>query len=120
MPRSSTSLRVVVKPILPVMEMKDAISFYRRLGFDVEPYDDGHSFVSNSGHEILHLRVVEDLDPARNAASVYFHVRDVDAVHGEWTEDGIATGEVADQPWGMREFTVTDPAGNLIRVGQNT
>ena len=117
--RSLTLFRFVV-PILPVMEMKDAISFYRRLGFDVDPYDDGYSFVSNSGHEILHLRVVEDLDPARNAASVYFHVREVDDVHGEWTGEGIATGEVVDQPWGMREFTVTDPAGNLIRVGQNS
>jgi len=23
----------------------------------------------------------------------------------------------ADEPWGMREFTLRDPAGNLIRIG---
>lgn len=120
MDRSSTSFRVVVKPILPVIEMDDAISFYRQLGFDTEPYDDGYSIVRNSGDEVLHLRVIEDLDPATNAASVYFHVQDVDAVHREWTGKGLATGEVVGQPWGMREFTVTDPAGNLIRVGQNS
>jgi len=120
MPPPTTSFQVVGKAILPVIEMEDAISFYRRLGFDVEPYDDGYSFVNNAGAEILHLRFVEDLDPERNAASVYFHVRDADAVHREWTGKGIAIDNIADRPWGMREFTVTDPAGNLIRVGQNS
>lgn len=120
MPRSSTSFRIVVKPILPVIEMEDAVDFYRRLGFDVEPYDAGYNIVSRSGEEMLHLRVVEDLDPARNAASIYFHVQDVDTVHAEWAGNGIATGEIVDQAWGMREFTITDPAGNLIRVGQNS
>lgn len=26
--------------------------------------------------------------------------------------------EIEDKPWGMREFTVVDPAGNAVRVGQ--
>ena len=26
--------------------------------------------------------------------------------------------ELADQPWGMREFNVWDPHGNLLRIGQ--
>lgn len=37
----------------------------------------------------------------------------------------VATGErlvrlheIEDKPWGMREFTVVDPAGNAVRVGQ--
>jgi len=25
---------------------------------------------------------------------------------------------VADKPWGMREFAVVDPDGNLLRIGQ--
>ncbi|CAN5834609.1 N/A [soil metagenome] len=119
MPPLSISFRVVAKPILPVADMERAVGFYRQLGFEVEAYDPGYNIVSHSGEEILHLRVVEDLNPASNAASVYFHVQDVDAVHAEWASDGVATDGVVDQPWGMREFTVTDPAGNLIRVGQN-
>lgn len=119
MPNSSTSFRVVAKPILPVVEMDESVGFYRQLGFDVEPYDADYTIVSQSGEEVVHLRVVDDLDPAQNAASVYFHVQDVDAVHREWAFTGIVTGEVVDEPWGMREFTVADPAGNLLRVGQN-
>jgi hypothetical protein len=26
--------------------------------------------------------------------------------------------EIEDKPWGMREFTVVDPAGNAVRVGE--
>jgi uncharacterized glyoxalase superfamily protein PhnB len=26
---------------------------------------------------------------------------------------------VEDQPWGMREFTLTDPNGNNIRIGRS-
>jgi hypothetical protein len=25
---------------------------------------------------------------------------------------------IADQPWGMREFTLTDPSGNAVRIGR--
>jgi hypothetical protein len=24
-----------------------------------------------------------------------------------------------DEPWGMREFTVVDPSGNLLRIGHD-
>jgi hypothetical protein len=27
---------------------------------------------------------------------------------------------VADMPWGMREYTLTDPSGNHVRVGHGT
>lgn len=120
MTRCPTSPRVVVKPILPVDDMTSAAGFYGDLGFDVDPYDEGYTIVRQSGEEIFHLRLVADLEPVGNAASVYFHVRDVDAVHREWVARGIDAGVPVDEPWGMREFSVTDPAGNLIRVGQNS
>jgi uncharacterized glyoxalase superfamily protein PhnB len=25
---------------------------------------------------------------------------------------------LADEPWGMREFTLTDPSGNHVRIGR--
>ena len=31
---------------------------------------------------------------------------------------GLDVTPIADQPWGMREFTLTDPFGNHIRVGR--
>ncbi|MEM9132846.1 MAG: VOC family protein [Actinomycetota bacterium] len=110
---------IVMKTIFPVADMAEAVAFYRSLGFAVEQYDDGYAWVTHRGGEILHLGRVDTLDAAANHASAYVHVQDADAWHAGWTSDGIAATEVIDQPWGMREFTLTDPAGNLLRVGQN-
>lgn len=34
------------------------------------------------------------------------------------SEAGLPITSLADQPWGMREFTRTDPSGNHIRIGR--
>lgn len=35
------------------------------------------------------------------------------------TAAGLSVTPIADQPWGMREFTLTDPFGNHIRIGHS-
>lgn len=113
--------RPSVKPILPVNDMDAAIGFYRNLGFEVTSYDDGYAWVRNCGWELWHLRLVAGLDPAANSASAYLHVADVDAWHAAivTSADGHVATDVSDTPWGMREFSFTDPSGNLVRIGQN-
>ncbi|HET8777117.1 MAG TPA: VOC family protein [Candidatus Limnocylindria bacterium] len=106
-----------VQPILPVAEMDSAIAFYRRLGFNVEAYDAGYAWVSLDGVELLHLRLVPELEPRSNAASCYFHVPDADAWHAQWSSGGLDVDPPSDQPWGFREFAVADPSGNTLRVG---
>lgn len=44
---------------------------------------------------------------------------DVDEWHVFWGQSGITVSEVVDRRWGMREFSVTDPAGNTLRIGNN-
>ena len=109
--------RIVSKPILPVAQMAAAIAFYRRLGFEVRSYDRSYAWVVHSGVELFHLRLVEGL--SSSPAAVYLHLREVAPWHSTWTDSGIDVAEVEDQPWGMREFTMADPSGNLLRVGQN-
>ena len=110
---------VVPKPILPVADMEAAIGFYRQVGFDVASYDDGYAWVRHRGEEVVHLRNVPDLDTAANRSSAYLHVHDANAWHEAMGAMGATIGPVADMAWGMREFSFTDPSGNLIRVGQN-
>jgi uncharacterized glyoxalase superfamily protein PhnB len=63
---------------------------------------------------------------ARRPASVYLHVPDAAALHGrvvavlggEASPGGAVAAPLADRDWGMREFAVTDPWGNRLRVGQ--
>ena len=33
---------------------------------------------------------------------------------------GLPVSDVRDEPWGMREFTLTDPFQNNIRIGRST
>ncbi|MEM9607997.1 MAG: VOC family protein [Actinomycetota bacterium] len=112
------SERIVTKIIFPVSDMTVAIGFYEGLGFEVEAFDAGYAWVRHRGEEVLHLAAVNGLDPEANAAAGYFHVQDAAAWHAAL--DGTPGVEaLLDQPWGMREFRVTDPSGNLLRVGQN-
>ncbi|MEM7321729.1 MAG: VOC family protein [Actinomycetota bacterium] len=111
--------RIVTKIIFPAADMAAAIAFYRGLGFEVESYDDGYAWVRHRGEEILHLARAADLAADHNRAAGYVHVQDVDAWHAAWTAAGFPVGPVEDLPWQMREFRITDPSGNLLRVGQN-
>lgn len=115
----ATTTRLVPKVILPVVSMESAAAFYRQLGFDVQSYDSQYAWVVHDRKEILHLREVAGLDPGVNAASCYLHVGDADGWHAAWTAAELPVEPIEDQPWGMREFSVVDPSGNLIRVGQN-
>ena len=111
--------RIVTKIIFPVRDLGVAVAFYERLGFEVERYDDGYAWVRHRGEEVLHLRSVPELDPVGNHAAGYLHVTDVDAWHDAWTVTGADPEPVTDTPWGMREFRIHDPGGNLLRVGQD-
>jgi predicted enzyme related to lactoylglutathione lyase len=112
--------RIVAKTILPVVDMDDAMAFYERLGFEVRRYDAGYAWMVHVGSEVLHLAIALELQPRANEAAVYFHVQDADAWHAAWSDVGIDLTPIQDEPWGMREFSLTDPSGNRLRVGQNT
>lgn len=72
---------------------------------------------------MVHLEQTADLVPERNTCSCYWRVPDADRLHHEFAAlDLPAAGlprltEPQDEAWGMREFTLKDPSGNLIRVG---
>lgn len=107
-------------PILPVADMAVAIDFYRRLGFGVTAYDENYAWVHHSGWEWLHLRLVPSVEG--NQASAYLHVSNADAWRAAMTEasgGSIELSPLADMPWGLREFSFVDPAGNVVRLGHN-
>lgn len=105
-------------PILPVADMAEAIAFYRRLGFEVNAYDPQYAWVRHCGWEWLHLRAVESVD--NNQASAYLHVENADAWRAAMVKAAggtVTLGALTDMAWGLREFSFTDPAGNVVRVG---
>ena len=63
------------------------------------------------------LELRDDLMPTSNRTSCYYwRVSDADALYREFASVGVPSlTEPSDEPWGMREFTLKDPAGNLIQ-----
>ena len=109
----------IVQPVLPVDDIGAGVGFYEHLGFDVDRFDSNYSIVGHSGHELFHLQVNLDLDRDSNPTSMYLRVSDADRWHERWKGAGVSVGEIANRDWGMREFSLTDPAGNTLRVGTN-
>jgi uncharacterized glyoxalase superfamily protein PhnB len=44
---------------------------------------------------------------------------DVDRWHARFIAAELSVAAIEDLPWGMHEFTLTDPSGNRIRIGRN-
>jgi len=116
---------VTSTPTLPVVDMGAAAAFYERAGFGVRMYTDdngdpgdGFAFVDYDGQSVFDLDAATDMDPAANRAGCYLIVDDADAWRARMTAAGLPLSEIGDQPWGMREFTLTDPSGNHVRIGR--
>jgi hypothetical protein len=107
-------------PILPVRDIDEATAFYESAGFDVRLYEGGgFAFVERDDESVFDLDLAERLDPDQNRAGCYLIVRDVDAWHSQLSSAGLPVTTLSDQPWGMREFTLTDPSGNHVRIGRS-
>ena len=105
---------------LPVREMSEATRFWDAAGFDVEHHDDGFAFVHLDDQSVFDLDRVDGLDPATNHAGCYIIADDVDGWHERLTAAALQVSAIEDMPWGMHEFTLTDPSGNNIRIGRST
>jgi len=72
----------------------------------------------------IHFFTQTDLVPAESSAGCYIRVLDVDRIYRAFANTDLpATGiprmdRIESKPWGMREFAIVDPDGNLIRIGQ--
>lgn len=115
----------VAIPTLPSRELAATVAFYRALGFegDVHPFSADYAILCRGELE-LHFFTHRDLVPADSCAGCYLRVLDVDTLHRAWSacrlpRQGIPRIDaLEDKPWGLREFAVVDPDGNLLRVGQ--
>jgi catechol 2,3-dioxygenase-like lactoylglutathione lyase family enzyme len=107
-----------VTPTLPVRAMPEAIGFYESAGFDVEPYDGGFAFVRYEGVSVFDLDLKATIDPANNGAGCFIITAEADRWHVRLAAAGLPVTPIADMPWGMREFTLTDPSGNRLRIGR--
>jgi catechol 2,3-dioxygenase-like lactoylglutathione lyase family enzyme len=114
-------------PILPARDLDATLAFYERLGFEsigAMPEEWGYLIIRRGGIQ-LHFYRDPDVDPLTTDHSCYVYTDDADSLHREWNTVGVprdpATGSRLQPPvetdYGMREFALVDPNGNLVRVG---
>jgi catechol 2,3-dioxygenase-like lactoylglutathione lyase family enzyme len=112
-------------PTLPCRSVSATVAFYKRLGFDggAHEYNAGYAILRWGAVE-LHFFTHEELVPANSSAGCYIRVLDVEEVHRAFSSAQLPRigvprmDALEDKPWGLREFAVVDPDGNLLRIGQ--
>ncbi|MFJ3100502.1 bleomycin resistance protein [Streptomyces sp. NPDC086835] len=119
-------------PLLPCHAIQPVVDFYTALGFRTtfsqkSPYPYA---VVERGPVQLQFFAMKGYDPAESYSGCYIVTDDVDGLYATF-RDGLKAaygkipchglpriGPLKDMSYGMRQFLMTDPGGNSIRVGQ--
>ncbi|MFC8915030.1 bleomycin resistance protein [Streptomyces sp. NPDC057116] len=121
-------------PILPCRTIQPVIDFYTTLGFDVtfqQKSPNPYAAVRRGGIR-LQFFGMKRYEPTESFSTCYVETDDVDTLHesfrarlkaayGRVPTRGLPRlGPLKDMSYGVRQFLMTDPGGNCIRVGQWT
>lgn len=121
-------------PILPCQTLQPVLDFYTALGFEVtfqQKSPNPYAVVERGGIE-LQFFGMRKYDPAASFSTCYILTDDVDtlyesfrtglkAAYGKIPTRGLPRiGPLQDMSYGVRQFLMTDPGGNCIRVGKQT
>jgi catechol 2,3-dioxygenase-like lactoylglutathione lyase family enzyme len=100
-------------PILPSSDLDRTAAFYARAGFAETARHDDYLLLHNDGVELHFAR-----HDTVTASTCFVHVTDARKMWKQLRDLGVdGVGEIADQDYGLREFILADPDGNLVRIG---
>ncbi|MEU9744568.1 bleomycin resistance protein [Streptomyces niveus] len=119
-------------PLLPCQTIQPVVDFYSALGFEItfiqkSPY--AYAVVERGNVE-LQFFGMKKYEPTESISGCYVLTDDVDGMYGAFraglkaaygkipTRGLPRIGPVKDMSYGVRQFLMTDPAGNTLRIGQ--
>ena len=110
--------------VLAVRDLAAAAEHYREvLGFTRDFVVEGWEFLSLGDFKVMLGECREEVPASQTGNHSYFAhvlVADVDALFQEHRRRGARfLFEVADKPWGLREYGVVTPDGHRIVFAQN-
>jgi catechol 2,3-dioxygenase-like lactoylglutathione lyase family enzyme len=107
-------------PILPSLNLDETSAFYARLGFvEDSRWPDEYLIVCRDDGEI-HFWACDDPELLKNS-SCYVYVEDAAALYAEYLAEGVEQMKAPEQTdYDILEFSVTDPHGNLLRIGSES
>jgi hypothetical protein len=119
-------------PILPCRSIDEQLEFYEAIGFEVTYRQKvPNAFASvRRGPIELQFFTMKGYEPANSYSTCYVLTADVDRLYADF-RDGLKRalgrvpsrgipriGALGDMSYGVRQFVMTDPGGNMIRIGQ--
>ncbi|MGH2515197.1 MAG: bleomycin resistance protein [Ktedonobacterales bacterium] len=119
-------------PLLQCQLIDETVDFYRALGFEITFYQKSpyaYCAVRRGGIE-MEFFGTKSHDPATSYGGCYVLTDDVDTLYQAFRDNLKAhlgkiptrglprIGQLKDMSYGVRQFVMTDPGGNSIRVGQ--
>jgi catechol 2,3-dioxygenase-like lactoylglutathione lyase family enzyme len=119
-------------PLLPCRSIDDQIDFYEALGFEVtyrQKVPNAFAAVQRGAIE-LQFFTLKGYEPANSYSTCYVMASNVDELYADFRAGlkqalgrvpsrGIPRiGAIGDMSYGVRQFLMTDPGGNIIRIGQ--
>ena len=119
-------------PLLPCRSIDEQLAFYESIGFEVTYRQKAPNVYASVQRGLieLHFFTMKGYDPATSYSTCYVMVTDIDRLYAEFREGlkrslgriplrGIPRiGPLKDMSYGVRQFLMTDPGGNIIRFGQ--
>lgn len=113
-----------IKAFVPSKDFEVSKQFYQALGFTMASEGGGVAYF-HFGHVSF---LLQDFCAEGLAENFMMHVlvEDVEAwwnhvqASGVVAKFGVKCTDIEAQPWGMKDFCLSDPAGVLWRIGQNT
>jgi catechol 2,3-dioxygenase-like lactoylglutathione lyase family enzyme len=115
--------QAIAIPVLASLDLQQSKRFYEeKLGFATELFGD-YMIARRDGMEIHFWLANDRIHPEHT--SCYIRGGQVAALHAEFSAKGIGENpidgerlsEFTARPWGMKEFYVWDPHGNLLKFG---
>lgn len=106
-------------PILQTPSIAETQAFAEALGFEVETVGDGYAILR--GYEIeIHYSFTTRTEVC-NETSCYIRGGGILALHTALRARNPAQlSDIVSRPWGMTEFYLHDPHGNLLKFGMST
>ena len=115
-----------VIPQIRTTDLDESIAFYTdKIGLELEfRFEDFYAGIK-ANDQSFHLKLVDEKDPSIDFVSqgdhlhLYFPTEDVVAKAKQLEANGITfIKEIAETPWGTKEFYIKDNQGHILCFGQ--
>lgn len=103
-------------PIIPARDIATSAAWYRdRLGFTIFHTEDEYGIVGR-GETWIHFWGPSGIPPEKSDTMIRVGVRGIDHLYEQCKSEQIVhpNAPLEEEPWGFREFAVTDHDGNLV------